>query len=541
MKIGIFLAYGPQTHLGQEGLGRYLAGLVKGFTEQGQDIIVVTPKWSLETITELFREFGIQDESVSFAALEKVPVFWGGLEFIRRFRRHKQKKAKQYRILRTGMDLLEKFIGCLIGITNMILFGILSAIAALLACILLPVAVVLGLIYSLFHLLKCVIRKGRFTLKDVYRKIMRVTQILSQKGISLDEYAYRKLMDQTTELLIEKANRQNVDVWFVPTVFWPETKNLKQVRVITVPDLVTEEFANLCADDPQYAYSIKKCRETVETGEYFITYCSYVKKSVLNYRYGKNMVKVIPHPVNSMLPYIAIDPKIEEKLNSSNNFTDAFARIQLRLVQSNVKYWPETLVRYSFQNMKYIFFASQARPYKNILTLVRAYYELTRKRYCNIKLVLTCDLKMCPDAYDFIEENGLQFDVLSFFGVSAQQLASLYRCAELVVNPTLYEGGFPFTFGEGMSVGTPSLMSDIPQVRDVVEEYGLAEDMLFDPYDYIALADKIEDGLRNREMLYQKQLPLYKDMEARTTSVVAAEYLAAFESFIGQEKEKRHA
>lgn len=540
MRIGIFLAYGPQTHLGQEGLGRYLAGLVKGFSEQGQEVVILTPKWSVENITELFREFNIQDDAVSFSVLERVPVFWGVLKFAKKFRKKKEVKAKKYRILKTGVDLLEKLVGYMIHITNAVFFAALCILLFLLGCILLPFALVGTIVFLFAYLVRSLIKRQHISPKELYRKLRLVTRKLSKTGVSIDEYAYNQFMDRTIVSLVDKANRQDVDLWFIPALFWPETKNLKQTRVITVPDLVTEEFANLCSDNTQFAYSTEKCRETVRTGEFFITYCEHIKKTVLQYEYGKQHVIAIPHPLNDMLTSIEIDKEIEKKLNSSKDFTDAFARIQMRTLPPHAKHFADVYANYSFQNTKYIFYPSQARPYKNLLNLVKAYHELAVKRYCNIKLILTCDFNMCPDVLGYITKNGLQFDVFSFFGVSVQQLASLYRCAELVVTPTLYEGGFPFTFGEGMSVGTPSVMSNIPQVRDVVEEYGLAEEMLFDPYDYHAIADKIEYGLQHKAELYQKQLVLYEDMKKRTTSVVAKEYLCAFETFIKQAKEIKH-
>lgn len=99
------------------------------------------------------------------------------------------------------------------------------------------------------------------------------------------------------------------------------------------------------------------------------------------------------------------------------------------------------------------------------------------------------------------------------------------------MNPSLYEGGFPFTLGEGMSVGTPSLMARSPFDIDVLEGSNLL-DITFDPYDWKDLADKIEYWLPRRDELYDKQLAFYKEMEKRTPDVVARDYLEKFEYFI---------
>lgn len=543
MKIGIFLAYGPRTKMGQEGLGRYLGGLVKGFAAKGQEILIITPRWSVDTLCQLFRDFDVPDDSVSFSVLERPPVFWGILDFMGVLH-HKEKRIKKYRVLRTGIDVAEKFVGIMVSVSNGLLFAALVVLTTLIGCILLPFLILAALLGGIAYLAKALMKKQKIALRRIFGKIVSVTQRLSGKGIGLDRYAYQRLGDATVEALVKKANRQNVDVWFVPALFWPGTSKLRQVRVITAPDLVTEEFPYLCAGQPGFVSSTQTCRATIQTGEYFITYCDYLRDTLLNDRYGKEQVCVIAHPLNSMLSSIQIDPEIEKRLNAKISFTDAFANEKLDTLWPHIKYWQKYWVNFnfvsSFRDVRYIFYASQARPYKNILNLLRAYRKLIVERYINVKLILTCDLKMVPELHKYVEEHGMQPDVLAFQGVDGQELASLYRCAELVVNPTLYEGGFPFTFGEGMSVGTPSVMSDIPQVRSVVQKYGLENVMLFDPNDPDAIAEKIGFGLAHKAELYQQELPMYRDMESRTEEVVAQEYIEAFQRFIDHAKEHGH-
>ena len=68
-------------------------------------------------------------------------------------------------------------------------------------------------------------------------------------------------------------------------------------------------------------------------------------------------------------------------------------------------------------------------------------------------------------------------------------------------------------------------------MREVIEPYGIAEEMLFDPNNVKSIADKIEYGLKHKETLYQKQLPIFEDMQKRTSNLVAQEYLDAFKYF----------
>jgi len=48
------------------------------------------------------------------------------------------------------------------------------------------------------------------------------------------------------------------------------------------------------------------------------------------------------------------------------------------------------------------------------------------------------------------------------------RIAACYKLADLAVNPSLSEGGFPFTFTEALSVGTPVVMARIPVTEEII-------------------------------------------------------------------------
>lgn len=339
-------------------------------------------------------------------------------------------------------------------------------------------------------------------------------------------HMFYSMHNQVLLNLIKKINNDvKHDVWFVPSIFWPQVTKINGTVVINAPDLVSQEFAQSFANIDTSDFFINDCRETLLKGNYFITYCEYLKNNLVIGEYAKeeNKVVAIKHANNDMLPYIKIDITVYKSLNTINDWNDIFAR--------------EILKAYICPDVRYIFYASQIRPNKNMLNLVKAYEILLRKKFITHKLYVTANLKKETEVSEYIKKHRLEDDIISLYNVSAQTLAALYHCADLVVNPTLYEGGFPFTFGEGMSVGTPSIMSDIPQVREVLEPAGL-EEIMFNPYDCYAIADKIEWALSNLDDLYQKELALYKKMSQRTYSLVAEEYVNAFKKFIEYDKRK---
>lgn len=543
MKIGIYMAYGPQVVLGAEGLGRYIGNLISGFVAAGHQVTIACPKWSLDTIDDLLQDFQVDAKKIEFIVSNKTPALWRLYE--KKYRKRYPKLSLRYRLLNSFADCIEWASTKAISITSMLCLALLALLTVAVVIMLLPVVLVFTVLYLLVKLALTIVRKGKFSVQKLFDKVLGIVQAFSTKKTNLYAFLSEELGVMVNKSLAQKINRSaQQDVWFVPAVFWPEVKLVDGLKVICAPDLVTVEFPGWFADLPGMVNALPRCQDVLEHGQYFITYSEYLRKSLVMDRFGKDgsQVIAIPHINNDMLDYIQITSEANKKLHSDKDFSYDFARRTIQNAKTHcLSVDQRYIANFQMQDTHYIFYASQIRPYKNILTLVKAYEQLLRKKYRNIKLIITGNLGdiSASGIFSYIKEHRLEYDVLSMPGVSAQELAALYRCADLVVNPTLYEGGFPFTFGEGMSVGTPSLMSDIPQVRDVVENYGLEDTMLFDPYDWHALADKIECALQNREELYQKELPMYQDLAKRTGDVVAQAYIEAFEYFIEKDQKDR--
>ena len=545
MNIGIFLGYGPQTVLGKEGLGRYLGTLIKGFQKSGHQIIIGVPHWLLDSLNCLFDDFSINRDNVKLIVTPREPVLWSFYKKI--FKGGRRGKAYHillnvYSVIRNiyqwnernfaESDNIVKFVLYSFPIVFFVLFFVCGA---LMLCLLLNL-----IIWSTAPLLMIIVAIiiGAFRWRDKFKScIVKICSCLPKtiktkicgevlKKIWLDSrvVTFRKMeMFEQKRLRLEINKYQElIDVWFVPSLFWTEPLKIKNGTLIfNAPDMVTSKFPFAFAKGGEANTSaLENVRTTLKNGKWFITYGDYIRKELLVDEYGKspNQVVKIFHANNDLKPYIFIPKEINIYNNTNKNYTRAFA---------------ESLLG-QYANVQYIFYSSQTRPHKNILNLIKAFEYLLRTRFLPIKLFVTGSLSKDETIKKYIIEHSLKNEVISFYNVPAQKLAALYHCAALVVNPTLYEGGFPFTFGEGMSVGTPSVMSDIPQTREVLETAGL-EDIMFDPYDWKVMAEKIEYGLNHRDELYQKELPLYQEMAKRTPEVEAEEYVEAFKYFIAQE------
>jgi|GEM_PF-6347568 len=173
-----------------------------------------------------------------------------------------------------------------------------------------------------------------------------------------------------------------------------------------------------------------------------------------------------------------------------------------------------------------LYFPTQNRPYKNILRTLLA-IDALRAQGRNVVLMLTGDLNASPEILQLIADRDLYGHVLCLPRMSAVLHAAMYALADLAIAPSLFEGGFPFLFSEGMSVGTPIVMADIPVTRDVLPS-SLWPATLFDPRDITSITTAIKRGIDQSADLVAIQKPFFDaQVAARDWGDVAQEYLDA--------------
>ncbi len=186
---------------------------------------------------------------------------------------------------------------------------------------------------------------------------------------------------------------------------------------------------------------------------------------------------------------------------------------------------PTMPVRLPIARPNFYFTRSQFRPSKNVHNLLTAYYHLLKERYVGHKLILTGNPRDMPEIDEFIRDHNLANDVLCLPGLTVPELAACYKLADLAINPSFSEGGCPFTFGEALSVGTPVVMARIAVTEEVITDPELQAMMLFDPYVWQDMADRIEWALENRDSLRAAQLDAYKVISLRTWDNVVADHI----------------
>ena len=532
MKIGVFLAYMPGVKLGSEGLGRYIGNLIKGFTDDRNEVSVACPKWLVDSLYDLFADFHIAEDSVEIITTRDVPVIWQ-LYMKRLEKKDEKKPGKKALVLRMLSDIIDHIIFRALQISSMPLFMVFFLFCFLAFVLFLPLLLVIGILgLAVWGILKQA-GKQNYTIGRIVDKISETHQRYSKSRENLMEFSSNALYKRMVGTLVRKANRKKTDTWFVPTLFWPEAVGIKTTTVFAAPDLVTMEFPFPFAGAAGSLTATKRCEQTVIKGKYFITYGEFIKYDVLMKRYGKteDHVASVAHINNSSLPYVDAYYHADPGMSKKVSCRDAFCRELLyRLPPYSSQ--KENLEGFDFEHAEYIFYASQQRPHKNIINLLKAYEYLLREKDIEFKLFLTCDLSFDPGIAQYISEHHLEHYVISFQRIPVQLLSALYCCAKLVVTPTLYEGAFlSFTVGEGMSVGTPCIMGSIPQVLERIPSRYSLEDILFDPYNYMDIAQKILYGMEHANELYLEELPMYEDIASRTGSIVARDYVEVFKRF----------
>lgn len=159
----------------------------------------------------------------------------------------------------------------------------------------------------------------------------------------------------------------------------------------------------------------------------------------------------------------------------------------------------------------YLFLATQFRPYKNLITLLKATL-LTPELLVNYELIFTGNLEDDKNAKELVETTSLKDIVRKVGPLTENDLRNFYLNSAFVVVPTLFEGGFPWQAIEAMCFGKPVLMSKIPITIERLEYEGFTSEysdfMLFNPKSEQELSNKIIELIKNKEVFLNKQKPI---------------------------------
>jgi len=531
---GIYLAYPPTLDLRHEGLGRYLASFIHG-TLGRPDVhfVVVCPSWSRPMLEELFESEGVPAEKVRIVAPAGKPYLLRAWEFWHACRRRTHAVGMRKRLVRAvkaaGRQLagrLERRLAHAHNTLSLLSLLLEGTVLLLLLLALSPLLLPILLVQRAGPLVAKAKRRVEARLQPLRGKVARLSESPKDEGWVLRLFAMMNDMEaQRMQRLIDGL--RGVRAWYAPSAFWPAFNRIQAPRLMCVPDVVLGDFSVSFSNvgGNRFLDTFENIREAIRGADHIVTYSEEVKWRTVVDRYGvpAARVSVVHHAPNELDRWVTVRGFSDVDTPSRQYCESLLIKALLKATYQRYTVGVQTGA------LRFLFYASQFRPNKNVMTLLKAYAFLLRRRYLGHKLILTGNPKDIPAIQDFIIDQHLENDVLCLHGLTVPELAACYKLADLAVNPSLSEGGCPFTFTEALSVGTPALMARIPVSEEILCDPVLQEVTFFDPYRWEDLAERIEWALTHREQLLAIQRSVYAELRQRTWVDVADEHIALLE------------
>lgn len=529
-KFGVWLELPPDTPLAGQGIIRLLAVLLRA-VERRPDakVVLALPGWTVEPLREVLGLEGVNLEAVEFVVSRRtIPL----LVRLRRFLRTRRPRSTRdrgrlwQRLARRmwGWQPVRRVARPLLATGSPLVAALAVVVATLVSLPLLLVALPIALLARQVRRSRLVQAvRNRLAGPGADRGAGRVPLHPSLAAIA--EFLGSEVMAFELERLTRRCQaRRDIAAWLVPFPGSVHAAGLHAPLVVAVPDLVYVDFPTRF---PPAAVEIldAKVRTLAKRAAAMVSYCEHVRSShvVRHLGVAPERAHVIVNAPMQAPTGISANPPPDVRTAAAAVLANHFRRHS----QQDAEFPPgsEYLVDFPFAEVDFLFVSSQVRPHKNYLNLMRAFALLLRRKRMPVKLFFTG--RWADDTAGMRELASTQrlwLDVVSVPDLPPDVHEAFYRLAAVTVVPTLFEGGFPFPFGESMSVGTPVVMSSIPVTREVVPP-DLAPLMLFDPYDPGDIAEKMAWALDHRQELAERQQALYDNLRHRTWNDVAQEYL----------------
>ncbi|MBS1252983.1 MAG: Alpha-maltose-1-phosphate synthase [Anaerolineales bacterium] len=231
----------------------------------------------------------------------------------------------------------------------------------------------------------------------------------------------------------------NIDLLHSPDFIPPFRRNMSSV--ITVHDLHFLRYPHFLTEDAARYYG--QIDEAVRRTDHIIAVSQSTRDDIVNLLgVSADRITVI---------YEATDPSFQPIDDPE------------RLAQIREKYdLPD----------QFVFFVSTVEPRKNIPTLLHA-QRLLLDRHGPLAPLIIAGKRgwLFEEVYAVVEELELERDVRFLGRVPQDDLILIYNAATVHVHPAFYEGfGLPPL--EAMAVGTPTIVSDVSSLPEVVGDAG---------------------------------------------------------------------
>ena len=161
----------------------------------------------------------------------------------------------------------------------------------------------------------------------------------------------------------------------------------------------------------------------------------------------------------------AIQHEVQEQVNRPEKVVAVPLGVDPALFHSHPTLEDEAILKSLGVQKPYFLFAGTIEPRKNLSRILSAYLQ-ARREGVKPNLVIAGRLGWKHDTIPLYQEG-----VVGVGFVTDAQLAALYRHAESLLAPSLYEG-FDLPVVEAAACGTPVICSDIPVHHELFGEEG---------------------------------------------------------------------
>lgn len=353
--------------------------------------------------------------------------------------------------------------------------------------------------------------------------------------INLEVAASTRNFDEQIREMATFANEKvDVEGWIVLFPFYRGAASLKKSKAVIFPDALVYDFPMGWNPDqfwqrhngwPQWR---EKSSELLKSATTVITFSKHVadRHCLKLFDLVPEQMRCIPLAPPDLMPYLPM-LKTTGRRGTCDTRRQAGDLLRAFAGQNGLSY----LCDFPFESTPYFVVATQDRPTKNIGMAAQALFKLIREDHVDIKMITTARFffgETWTSLPGLIENEQLQYDILSMPDLPREIHAALFHCATLTVHPSFFEGIVgTLPFYETLSVGTPCLFARGPHTEELVDNEPELSRYMFDPYDVAALRLMIRDVMNNRESVLDHQMPIGDRLRHYSWSDAASCYAAA--------------
>lgn len=521
LTVGVWIQLMPGS-LADEGIGRLLSFFIEGAAGQGTRFVIACPSWYRKDLDDFVGTLSVDSrQAISVLSARKNPSVF--LKFNRKGNGEKNGFEKWGDWIRgTKAKVKTPILRWIAGQSLVVL----ALTALLLSPILVPAFALIVLYLALQLVRSFLVDSENPVMSGLRQQVKGAVRFYLQWFRGLINQLHEHAIVAEYDALASVAGRRNdVATWYVPNPSWFRAAAIGKPLVVAFPDFVIEDYPLGFLDWTEFAVQAKKNIGTLlKSADRVICYRQHVSEKHVQklFNFAADRISVVPHAPVSLHHYVKwLERESDSRKLAGDLLRQHFAKKYIEDV-SRFEFQARYLPDFAIEDSRFLLLSSRQRPYKNIARVVEAVEMLIRQRKFDIKLIVTGAFTAELDEY--VREKRLMYDVISLHHVPPDLHAYLFYLAEAAIHPSFFEGGFPFTFSEALSVGKPVLLASMPYVTEVIDENSDG-DFLFDPYSVDDIADKIQHAVRNRDSLLTRQKQILAGMKSRTWESVAEEYL----------------